>query len=305
MTRLSEEILYNYQQRKTAYGKKDFRDYLKTELKKDNIEVLEESDKGIFKSTNMLIGDPKSAKIIFTAHYDTQALFPLPNFIAPNNLPLYILYITAVILVVFVFGLSASLFLWGEFNPLIAIGCMVLLVIAMIFGRPSDTTANDNSSGVITLIEIIKTMPTDMREGVAFVFFDNNCKGLSGSSFFAKKYADTINDKLIINFDCVGEGFNMMFICGEGVLDKQKEMLQKSFLPMGKMMPIFSTKNKSYYNSDHLKFKNGIGVISLKKNKLLGYYVDKIKTTKDTVFQRVNAQYLAEGAINLLSNLNE
>ncbi len=303
MTRISEEILYNYQQRKTIYAKEDFREFLKLELAKEDIILTEEKDEGISKTTNLVVGDPESAKVLFTAHYDTPATFPLPNFIAPKNMVFYLLYIAAVLLVVFAFGISASLFLWGEFNPLISIACMVILVGMMIFGRPSETTANENTSGVITLIEMMSAMSAEQRAEVSFVFFDNNFKGLAGSSFFVKKYGSKIEDKLVINFDCIGEGYNMMFICGDGVSEQSAQLLKSSFLPMGKMEPIFTDKNHAYYRSDQLRFKSGVGVVALRKSKILGYFLDKIRTSKDTVFQKVNTQYLVEGAINLVSKI--
>ena len=33
-----------------------------------------------------VLGDPETAKVVFSAHYDTCARLPFPNFIAPKNL---------------------------------------------------------------------------------------------------------------------------------------------------------------------------------------------------------------------------
>ena len=46
----------------------------------------------LVKSRNIVIGDPETAKIIYTAHYDTCARLPVPNFITPRNIPVFLLY---------------------------------------------------------------------------------------------------------------------------------------------------------------------------------------------------------------------
>ena len=40
----------------------------------------------------MVAGDPDTAKVIFSAHYDTCAALPIPNFITPRNMFFYICY---------------------------------------------------------------------------------------------------------------------------------------------------------------------------------------------------------------------
>ena len=49
-------------------------------------------EKGAFGARNIVIGDPEAAKVLYTAHYDTCARMPFPNFITPKCLPIYLLY---------------------------------------------------------------------------------------------------------------------------------------------------------------------------------------------------------------------
>ena len=49
-------------------------------------------EKGSFGSRNLVIGDPEKAKYLVTAHYDTCAWMPVPNFITPCNFFVYFLY---------------------------------------------------------------------------------------------------------------------------------------------------------------------------------------------------------------------
>mgnify|MGYP002508405661 CR=1 FL=1 len=45
-----------------------------------------------FAAKNVVAGDPEKAKVIFSAHYDTCAVLPFPNFITPRNLFFYLCY---------------------------------------------------------------------------------------------------------------------------------------------------------------------------------------------------------------------
>ena len=97
MTELSEKILKSYQVRKTKSQKDAF-----IELLRQYYPELQVETGGLGKPRNLVIGDVEKAKVIFTAHYDTCAELPIPNFITPLNIPLYLLYqllITAPVIV--------------------------------------------------------------------------------------------------------------------------------------------------------------------------------------------------------------
>ena len=49
-------------------------------------------EKGSFGTRNIVIGDVDNAKVVFTAHYDTCAVLPFPNFITPKNFLVYFIY---------------------------------------------------------------------------------------------------------------------------------------------------------------------------------------------------------------------
>ena len=80
------------------------------------------------------------------------------------------------------------------------------------FGKANTHTANDNTSGVITIIEAACNMPEEFRDRVCFILFDNEEKGLLGSKALAKKYKNIKQNKLVINFDCVSDGDYLLFL---------------------------------------------------------------------------------------------
>ena len=96
-----DTILNKYMVRKNKKQKNEFISYVKEELKDSKYDISIE--KGYFGSRNIVIGDVSKAKVLFTAHYDTCAVLPVPNFITPTNIFIYVLYqILLLFLIVFV-----------------------------------------------------------------------------------------------------------------------------------------------------------------------------------------------------------
>ena len=51
-----------------------------------------QEERGSFGCRNLIIGDPEQAEYLITAHYDTCARLPFPNFLTPCSLWLFLLY---------------------------------------------------------------------------------------------------------------------------------------------------------------------------------------------------------------------
>lgn len=89
MTDLSQQILLNFQVRKSKQQKEDFRTWLCSQLTALGYSPRVEGSRF---SRNVVVGDPEKARVLFTAHYDTCAVLPVPNFITPRNFLWYLLY---------------------------------------------------------------------------------------------------------------------------------------------------------------------------------------------------------------------
>ncbi|MBQ5666895.1 MAG: hypothetical protein IIV40_01840, partial [Oscillospiraceae bacterium] len=87
MTSISKEILEKYQVRKTKKQKTAFIEFMRAHF--PNIRIQTD---GLSYSQNIVIGNPDTAKVVFGAHYDTQAVMPIPNFIMPKSIPVSVLY---------------------------------------------------------------------------------------------------------------------------------------------------------------------------------------------------------------------
>ena len=304
------EIFDKYQVRKSYNDKSKFIKYLESIFNKLEIKFNIDNHGKMIKSRNIIVGDIDEADTIFTAHYDTCAKLPFPNFITPKNIFIYLLYS---LFLAFLMILSASicafiaelLFHKSLISRLIYMFILFMDIYLMIFGKPNRHTANDNTSGLITLLTIIHGLDREYMNKTAFVFFDNEEVGLVGSSNFKKKYKN-LNDKLIINFDCVSDGDNIMFVCSKKAkFDKKFEILEENLSKekenYKKNVLIENTKN-TFYPSDQMIFKKSIGVAALKKKPIIGYYMNKIHTNKDVVFDKRNIDFISKVMINVIEN---
>ncbi|MBR2024855.1 MAG: M28 family peptidase, partial [Clostridia bacterium] len=248
-------------------------------------------------------------------HYDTCAVLPFPNFITPKNFLIYLLYQIAVsvLLLGVGYGVGFLLMYLSQFfasnQQLMAIvyfiGVFVVqywplaVVIWLIgFGAANKHTANDNTSGVTTLIDIMNALPDELKNKVAFVFFDLEEAGLIGSSAFKSKHRKTMKNKLLVNFDCVSDGENMLF----AIKRKAKKFLpylESAFIDRDKVTVELATHGV-FYPSDQSLFPCGVGVAALKKTKRLGIlYMNRIHTPRDVIFREENIEYLTQGAVKL------
>lgn len=306
----SNQIRNEFQVRKTAAQKSLFRSWVSDTLTAHGYNVHIETGGSLIKSSNVIVGDPERAKVVFTAHYDTCPVLPFPNFITPQNLLLYLLYQILIVVPMFVFAIGAELLLlilWDEAPMWIAM-LVVYLVLGfflwwMFAGPANKHTMNDNTSGVVTLMEIARSLPEERRNDVAFVFFDNEEKGLLGSTFFKKKHGTQTKNTLVFNFDCVSDGDYIHFYPNKALKkDAQlSELIYNSFATDNtKCVEVI--KGFGYYPSDQKSFIRGIGVAALHKGPV-GYWLGRIHTKRDTVFDERNIELLRIGALKLAAML--
>lgn len=301
MTELSREILQNWQVRKTKAQKTRFIDFLRSRL--DGLAVEEG---GLPRCRNLVLGEVESADVVFTAHYDTCARLPFPNFITPKNLLIYLVYQLLILIPFFALG---ALLAWGLVRlGVYAPGAMMLgwfaafglILYVFLLGPANPHTVNDNTSGVVTLCELIAAMSEEERSRCAFVFFDHEETGLFGSSWFASKHKKALKDKLVINFDCVSDGDELLFVQSGRAKRRAGELLAEAFPDAGGKRAILTGPLGAFYPSDQINFRCGVGVAAMQRAPLLGLYMSRIHTARDTVCDERNFAFLVEGARRFL-----
>ena len=313
---MQDEILQKYEIRKSNKQKAEFIEYMKERLAKSGYDPekdirVEKKGRGLFKSRNIVVGNPEEAEVLFGGHYDTCAWMPFPNFMAPTNPVLfwgYQILLTVMILVStafvgFLAGLVSGNGAVAYFAFLIA---LIALVIQLMVGFRNKHTANDNTSGIITLTHILEALPEDQRKKVCVIYFDNEEKGLFGSAFFYKKHKKQIKNKMLINFDCVGDGDHIVTMADSKCRKDAKYQLFVDALKQkeaGADVKYLCRKMKfMMFPSDQMNFKKGIGVCSLKKSPI-GLYVARIHTYFDTKCRKENVEYLTKAMVAFVEKL--
>ena len=135
------------------------------------------------------------------------------------------------------------------------------------------------------------------------MLFDNEELGLLGSSAFAKEYKEYVKNKLIINFDCVSDGNDIFFFPTKQIKNDQSkhESIINAFTSTN-YINIHINKGFGFYPSDNFNFKYAYGVCSLKKG--LFYYLDRIHTSKDIIFNEENIELLSDGVCKLVKTIH-
>lgn len=266
-------------------------DYSKSLCYKATCEGVKENPKRK-RTTNVVVGSVEKAKYLLTAHYDTPPGMTR-SFVRHQIIWSIILFLPAIICIVLLSCLVENP-LWYNLGVLASYLFIVgvLLYILGFLGNSNESNVNDNSSGCITLFKFMdKLQNSKHKDEVAFVFFDNEEKGLVGSRLFFKKYKGIIKDKKLINFDCVGNG-DTFVICGNN--KEFKEELFKDF--NNENLSIHTVLPKLYLlMSDEASFVNmqsvGIMVMFEKKGKRNKYYIKDIHSRFDVY---LNEKYLDE-----------
>ena len=100
---------------------------------------------------------------------------------------------------------------------------------------------NDNTSGVAAVMSLIKNIDKDSN--VAFILFDNEEKGLIGSGQFNKQNKKMMENKPLINLDCIGNGNEIVVIFNNEKMESV-DLLKESVVGMKDIMSTSLIKNR-------------------------------------------------------------
>lgn len=296
-----------YPIRKSKKRKQAFRDAVTQYVSNRGYQVTVE--KGSMGSRNLVIGDPEKAKYLITAYYDTPASIGIPNFIKPSNFFLFIVYQLLIVGVFFLlsflvgFGVSfltddQGIIFW---SACVAYFCLLLL---MMFGPANRHNSNDNTSGVVTVLEIARSLPKNLRDKVCFVLFDLEEAGLIGSSSYRKMHKKATDTQIILNLDCVGDGDEIVFFPTAKLRKDETAMiwLSKVYGQLGVKSIAQRKKGFDYYPSDQGNFPLGVGICALRREKWFGLYMNRIHTNRDTILEETNVNILRAALTTLVSS---
>ena len=199
-----DDLNEKYPVRRTAQEKTAFRKYITHYIADKGMDVKTVETKN-GENKNVIVGDPLTADVIFTAHYDTPGMSLFPNIMIPRNKFLFFAYQFLPILTLLFFSIAATL-IGGVITVLIK-GYMeeslifILFLVTyylffylMFFAFKNPKNYNDNNSGVETLLEIIDRLTAQQQRKIAFIFFDNEEKGKKGSKAYFNAHKNQLED---------------------------------------------------------------------------------------------------------------
>ena len=301
-----QTLLSRYQVRKNQQQKAAFFRYAQAVCHSAGYPCAIEEIGGRRVSRNIIAGDPAKAKVIFTAHYDTCAEMPLPNLVYPRSMLLTFLVQLPLILIMaaLAVGVVRLVIHFAPRSVAMLAGYAVYfgLLFLFYFGPANPHTANDNTSGVAALMEIMAAMPPDKRIDAAFIFFDNEEKGKVGSKAYAKAHPGITKGKVLLNLDCVGDGDDLFVVAPKNADEALVQLLKAAFQEGdGKRVHHESARN-THYNSDQKSFPNGVAVAACRKGKL-GYHIPHIHTRRDVICDESNLRFVRDRALRLMEQV--
>lgn len=288
------DVLAEFPVRKGKRKKQAFRGAVRSYGERLGYVYAEE--KGALGVRNVLFGDPEKAEYLVTAHYDTCARLPFPNFITPCNVGIYLLY-QIVVALLFCVPVLGAVWLAARLteSPLAVLltgyGCLILLAWLLLCGPANRHNANDNTSGVILVLELMGTLPTELREKVCFVLFDLEEAGLIGSASYRSRHKKAVRRQLVLNADCIGDGDELLLIPSKTLRKKQPGRLEhwKTLCAgSGEKTVTVWDRGVCLFPSDQANFPLGVGIAAFRRSKRFGLYCARIHTPKDTVCEEKN-----------------
>ena len=264
------------------------------------------------KHRNAVFGDPDTAKVIFTAHYDTPRRMLLPNLMLPCSRFLFWCYQIGIVLMILIPSILAGLaagWLTSEWltnsRPLIlAVYLAVYLGLFLLFfrGRPNPSNVNDNTSGTAAVLGILFALPEEERSKAAFILFDNEEKGKLGSKAYAKAHPEISLRTPLINLDCVGVGDRFVVIERKDFAAHPSHPVLEAALSALPNVCI-TPANKATANSDHLSFKASAYIGACKRSARGILYTPNIHTPKDRTADENNLSALRGMGCDLIRRL--
>jgi hypothetical protein len=167
---------------------------------------------------NLFIGDPKSAKTILIANYDT----PIHNFgnpysyyplngkasFAASFLPSFTPLIISAVIVLYVFISYSKDFDFVN-RPLFTLLCILICLVAASAGYlmsnsiGNSINMNRNTSGVAGSMMIAQNLSAAARKNVAIILSDDSCTA-HGGDYLNRQIIEDIDKKEVILLNCIG-----------------------------------------------------------------------------------------------------
>jgi aminopeptidase-like protein len=183
------------------------------------------------------------------------------------------------------------------------IGLMMGIFFLFRCGPANPNNANDNTSGVVTVLEIMRTLLPAYRKKVCFVLFDLEEAGLIGSAAYRKAHKAATEKQLVLNLDCVGDGDSIIFFPSKKLKKDADRMNHLKRCGGWFGFKHISVHEKGYasYPSDHVRFPLSVGIGAFHEKNGKNPVLNRIHTVHDTVLDKTNVNILRACISTLIS----
>ena len=104
-----------------------------------------------------------------------------------------------------------------------------------------------------------------------------------------------VKDRLVVNFDCVSDGDHILIVQNSKAKRRAGAALREAFSTAGDKQPHLCGPLGAFYPSDQINFPCAVGVAAMNKSPILGLYMSRIHTPRDTICDERNFSFLVEG----------
>ena len=301
-----QQIADRFPVRKSAEQKQAFLKYAAAAARKMGYAAhVEENGR----HRNLVMGQPETAEVLFTAHYDTPANKLIPSPIIPRNLPLFLLCQLATVLLLFAVSFGAGYLSYlitrePRLTLIVFLLCYFGLLLLLTAGPANKHNMNCNTSGVAAVLELMEQLPPEVRDQAAFILFDNGETGRLGSRAYATRHQQIKKRTLILNLDCVGVGDHLLFMVKNYARATfAYRFLEESFADAEQLKTHWFPSSGCTFVSDHASFRCGVNVTACKRKKGIGFYTPHIHTRRDTEADARNIEELARCLVTFVKSV--
>lgn len=243
-------------------------------------------------AVNLHVGDVGKSKKIIVVNYDTpqhnfgnpMKYYPFdgPATFASSFFPIYapsiiggVLALWLVISYVPKIDFSTSFI----YSLCVSVTLIVVMIVSFLLtkGIANKVNFNRNTSSVLVALMLASELSDEDREKVAFVLTDNGCTNHAGDYMLREALPTTIDQRLVIMLDCVGDGEEFVIGYKE---DSKKEAVELA--EQFKTKPKRKLCNKEELRYTSFSFYKKALLVSKGNFKNDSLVVENISTNQDT-----------------------
>lgn len=313
---IREEIDAQFPVRKTVAQKRAFEKWVMAKMRemgyRPYVDGMNRKDK--LRHRNIIAGDPQSADLLISAHYDTAATIGLPDLRIPRNFPVYLLSQGAILLLMLLLSLimGSLIGLATKNGDLLILGFFftyLALMLLMMFGVENKHNVNDNTSGVAALLETMQRLSPEVRKTTAFILFDNQETGGRGAKSYGKQHVEIQTMKLLVDLNCVGDGDTFVISAPKMAQDKPEYAFVRDALTAGakdaNVNALFFGRTGVHGAGDYRRFVCGVGISAYHHSAGVGLVTGRLHTARDIVCRQENLDFLADSLSRAAEKLME